>query len=239
MPHNSSHHLVPLVNLVLVLLIGTQGCGQGAGVREASPERSCELHLGLLRRAICEYREKHGDLPRMTVGPNGDTHSWRVLVGLAHVDMTHYTREYHFDSPWHDAENVETLYACAISPFLSCPTEKQGLEVTHATYLLLVRPHMRDADANQDVAHGLPADAVLIVESIHSGIGFGEPRDLDWDDLWEDDSPFGPGKLHSLHPGVVKAMRVDGKIIDISKRLDKDEVRRLLSGTTGQKRQKR
>jgi hypothetical protein len=72
---------------------------------------------------------------------------------------------------------------------------------------------------------------VVIVESLDSGIEFAEPRDLLWDDLWKGPSPFGPGKLNSPHPDVVKALRVDGKVIDIPKRLSKEETRKLLMGS--------
>ncbi|MHC4178217.1 MAG: hypothetical protein ACYSWU_11965 [Planctomycetota bacterium] len=79
----------------------------------------------------------------------------------------------------------------------------------------------------------MPPDAVLIVECAKSGIKHAEPRDLHWETLWEGDSPFGKGKLNSFHPNVVKALRVDGKVIDISKNISKERLRELLMGTPG------
>ena len=52
----------------------------------------------------------------------------------------------------------------------------------------------------------LPDEAVLIVESEGCHTQYGEPKDLDLEDLFKGPSPFGIGKLNSLHPGVVKAL---------------------------------
>jgi hypothetical protein len=74
-------------------------------------------------------------------------------------------------------------------------------------------------------------NAVIIVESAYCCVKWAEPRDLLWEDLWKDDSPFGKGKLNSVHPGVVKALRADGTVIDIPKDIGKTELELLLNGT--------
>lgn len=76
----------------------------------------------------------------------------------------------------------------------------------------------------------LPPNAVVIVESANCEIGIAEPRDISWDSLWEGRSPYGKGKLNSMHPEVVKGIRVDGTIIDIPKRLDREDLKMFLNG---------
>ena len=44
------------------------------------------------------------------------------------------------------------------------------------------------------------------------------------------DSPFGVGRLNSRHAKVVKALRADGKVIDIPKDIAKADLRKLLLG---------
>jgi hypothetical protein len=91
---------------------------------------------------------------------------------------------------------------------------------------MLKRPGAGDGSID-----ALPSDAVIVVESAQCGVRWAEPRDLPWDELWKGDSPFGKGKLNSLHPDVVKALQADGKVIDIPKTIGKDELRGLLNGS--------
>jgi hypothetical protein len=96
---------------------------------------------------------------------------------------------------------------------------------------MLVRPDSAALDKNSGDAAPLPDDAVLIVESVGCRIEYGEPRDLRIEALFEGDSAFGVGKLNSLHPRVVRALRVDGKVIDIPKNISREDLRKLLEGT--------
>ncbi len=100
------------------------------------------------------------------------------------------------------------------------------MDYSFTTYLMLVRPADEDGKTQT-----LSPDAVLVVESANCGIGIAEPSDLRWETLWEGDSPFGKGKLNSMHPDVVKALRVDGEVIDIPKKIGKTELRKLLNGS--------
>jgi hypothetical protein len=213
----------------LCCLLGFSGC-QRPG-RQASPETSCQWNLGYLGKGIAGYRSVHGELPQVFVGPEGYKHSWRTLV-VPYVFPEQSATTYHFDQPWDSQNNRE-----ALSRFLDFSVHRCPLDPSPAghpfftSYLMLVRPPVKDSATGEMRAAILATDAVLVVESVDCGVQFAEPRDLPWEDLWKDDSPFGKGKLNSLHPRVVKALRADGKVIDIPKDITKEGLRKLLTGT--------
>jgi hypothetical protein len=222
------------VGLLLVgtaIVLGGSGCDRR--IREAPPDQVCGEQLKDIGKAIVEYRKEHGDLPHVVPGPGGLQHSWRTLLTpslIARCDFGN-TLDYRFTEPWDSPHNRDALRNCLVWNMYICPLESREWGYPSISYVMLVRPAVKDAKTGRLVDPPLPGDAVLIVESAHCGIKHFEPKDLDWDTLWKGDSPFGPGKLNSLHRDVVKAVRVDGKVIDIPKTINKDKLRKLLSGT--------
>ncbi|NQU23070.1 MAG: DUF1559 domain-containing protein [Candidatus Nealsonbacteria bacterium] len=214
-------------------LLCLNGCHRGA--KEASPEVSCHWNLELLGKGVTGYRSAHGELPQVSIGPKGDEHSWRVLVvPCVFPEQSGITSSYRLDQPWDSEDNRDALWPGFLENFVhSCPLDPSPTEDRFFTsYLMLVRPSVRDSETGEMKAASLAPDAVLVVESVNCGIEFAEPRDLPWDDLWEGDSPFGKAKLNSLHRDVVMALRVDGKVIEIPKDITKKDLRKLLSGNT-------
>jgi hypothetical protein len=193
-----------------------------------------EIQLKQLGQAIVEYRTQHGDLPPVTLGPGGLQHSWRVLLApkLLARSLVQKTIDYRFDEPWNSAHNRDSVLNSDLSCRYTCPLENPTVGYRFVSYVMLVRPS-KDAGGGSAAKAQLPDDAVLIVESAYSGIEYGEPRDLQWETLWKGDSPFGRGKLNSLHKNVIKGVRVDGKVIDIPKTIGRDELRKLLNGSLG------
>jgi len=135
---------------------------------------------------------------------------------------------------WDSPHNLGALPEFGTQIHFSCPAEvRRGpAPFPFTSYLMLVRSPASSAEKRSAPASSLPPDAVLIVESADCGIKFAEPRDLPWETLWEGASPFGKGKLNSFHPRVVKALRGDGKVIDIPKSIDKQDLQKLLMGTS-------
>ena len=217
------------------VVLGSFGCNRRGGW-ELPPDRVCgESKLKDIGKALVEYRKKHGDLPHVVPGPEGLQHSWRVLLTPSLIARSDYgnTIDYRFAEPWDSPHNRDALLSTCLSALCmyTCPFEIKDEFYPYVTYVMLVRPPAKDAETGRLVEAALPDDAVLIVESAHCGIRNFEPKDLDWDTLWKGDSPFGPGKLNSLHRDVVKAVRVDGKVIDIPKTISKDKLRKLLNGS--------
>jgi hypothetical protein len=181
-----------------------------------------------------KYRQEHGELPQTFVSPEGYKHSWRLLVAPALFDRwapkAPFSSTYRFDRPWDSKENRRVVAAYWVTSQFTCPFEAKSFDYRFVTDVMLVRGKTKAAKDGSSRRAPLPSEAVLIVESSRCGIECGEPRDLNWDDLWAGESPFGRGKLYSLHPDVVKAIRVDGKVIDIPKDITKDRLRALLDG---------
>jgi hypothetical protein len=200
-------------------------------VRDLSPEESCQRHLEYLGKGMAGYRNAHGDLPQVLEGPNGDKHSWRILVA-SYVSPDKPFVDYRLDRPWDSVHNRRQLAPLLYIFFSRCRLDPSPAGYPFFTsYLMLVRPPVRDSETGEMKAPPLATDAVLVVESVDCGVAFAEPRDLPWEDLWKGDSPFGKGKLNSRHRNVVMALRVDGKVIEIPKNITKEDLKKLLAGT--------
>ena len=222
-----------------ILLVGilssmsfTCSCAQKRA-SEVSPARFCEMKLESLSRAIKQYRAANGNLPPTTTSAEGIKHSWRVLVApflIAQLDNPGEF-DYRFQESWNSPHNRRVFQKSLLTSHLTCPTESQSLSYPYTSYVMLLRNDSDHLDDNKSVHASLPQDAVLIIESTDCRIEYGEPRDIDLASLFENDSPFGVGKLNSHHPSVVRAIRVDGKVIDIPKQIDKASLRQLLAGT--------
>jgi hypothetical protein len=215
---------------VFCFLLYLAGCQHGH--REATPEVSCQQNLELLGKGIAGYRNVHGELPQRFVGPEGDEHSWRTLV-VPYVLPGRSPTSYQFDEPWDSQNNRKAFWPGFLESFVHrCPLDPAPIgDPFFTSYLMLVRPPVKDSETGETRAATLANDAVLIVESVDSGIGFAEPRDLPWEDLWSGDSAFGKGKLNARHSKVVKALRVDGKVIDIPRDISEENLRKLLGGS--------
>jgi hypothetical protein len=223
--------VISLLAVALTFAVSKLGTGPRFG-EEVSPDRVCQRQLEALGKATVDYRRKHGDLPQSIMGPEGHKHSWRTLLvaTLLARSGVQKTVDYRFDEPWDSAGNRGSVRNSTLSCRCTCPLENNIIGHPFISYVMLVRPANKAAREGRLGEATLPDDAVLIVESANCRIEYAEPKDLEWNALWEGESPFGVGKLNSLHPGVVKAVRVDGKVIDIPKSLGRDELKKLLNG---------
>jgi len=192
--------------------------------RETPHDEVCRMWLGYLGGAIERYRHDKSHLPCDIKGSAGLMESWRLQVMPYHHlwELLDYRPEEPWDSP-HNRKEAEQR-----GPFMyQCRVKWSSAERPFTSYLMLIRPDREGPNG----AMSLPADAVLVVESVGCEIGCFEPRDLQWDDLWRGDSPFGVGKLNSRHPNYVRALRVDGEVIEIPKDIDSESLRKLLNGS--------
>jgi hypothetical protein len=230
---NGAHNLVMSVPASLTwMLMCMTGCAPDHVGREVSPDRFCTIKMELLGKAIKDYRLKHGDVPQVMSG-SGGIYSWRVLLApymLAHTDHQENI-DYRFNEAWDSPHNRKTFRNSWLLGSLTCPLENPLGDYPYVSYVMLVRPKASTPATEHSEKASLSSKAILIVESVQCGIEYTEPKDLDWNTLWKDDSPFGLGKLHSLHSSVVKAIRADGEVIEIPKSISKDNLRKLLNGS--------
>lgn len=230
---NIRNRATALVGLVVVCL--SLSCSV-SGVPEVSPARACDHRLARIGRAIAKYRTENGPLPQSVVGPTGLEHSWRVLVApYVRAELDGETDlAYRFDEPWDSLHNRQELLNRVPCQY-TCPSESTDLGYQLTSYLMLV--HNQSGSSRDGALVSLPGDAVLVVESARCGIAYAEPRDIDLDSLLGGDSAFGVGRLNSLHPSVVKALRVDGQVIEIPKDTPSEKLRVMLQGSVGAGRQ--
>lgn len=217
------------VMLVVVMAGLCSGCPAVSSAPEAPPDKVCEHHLARLGEAIAAYHHEKGSLPQSMTGVAGFKRSWRVLIAPYLMGSDSQSLDYRLDEPWDSPHNRQQLLNWVPGKF-TCPLESDRIDYPFASYAMLVRA---DSTGSKEGAHDvmpLPHDAVLIVESAGCRIEYGEPRDIDIESLFKGDSPFGVGKLNSFHPKVIKALRVDGKVIDIPKDISKEDLRKLLMG---------
>lgn len=215
---------------LLVILLPCWGCGDGS-VREAAPEATCEHRLQSVGAALRQYRQEHGVLPPSEfVDSGGYSHSWRILVlpyCLAGTSGEESMRGYGFDQPWNSPNNLSWARESCNGSLFHCRADGKSADDLRTSYLMLVRPD-RD-DGRYDI---LPEDAVVVVECAGCEVNWLEPKDIELEELFEAPSPFGIGRLNSNHSDVVKAIRVDGTVVDIPKNATKAEVRALLDGAS-------
>jgi hypothetical protein len=210
---------------VLYYLLHPVSCG----VAEMPPDGECDRRLDVIAQAIACYRNEEGPLPQVLAEPNGLNRSWRTLLAPYLSKGRSHNFDYRSDEPWNSPHNrlqFRTWVPCRYT----CPLEANSADYPFASYVMLKR--MKSSEREKDVRKDtqLADDAVLIVESADCQIEPGEPRDVDIESLFKGDSPFGIGRLNSLHPKVVKAMRTDGRVIDIPKDISKEDLRKLLQG---------
>ena len=202
-----------------------------SSARQLVGSAACEASLEGVARAIRRYRTTHGALPEHEVLRNGHKHSWRAaLADFFFPDNPQASQGlqggYDFGAPWNSDSNRSSLRA--VSSLFNCIEENTSLDYPYTSFVMLLR---RSADGNTFISpNALPPKAVLVIESIDSGIETGEPRDIEIADLFDGNGPFGPGRLNSRHEHHVNAMCVDGSVINIPKNISEDELKKLLAG---------
>ncbi len=218
--------------MLLVAMAGLcSGCPAISSAPEAPPDTVCEHHLVRLGETIAAYRREKGSLPQIMTGAAGFKCSWRVRIAPYLMDGDSQSFDYRLEESWDTAYNRQQLLNWIPCKF-TCPLESNRTDYPFTSYTMLLRADSTGSNGEGCEVMPLPDDAVLIVESVGCRIEYGEPRDIDIETLFRGDSPFGVGKLNSLHPKVVKALRVDGKVIDIPKDIAKKALQKLLAGTT-------
>lgn len=216
--------------LLVIVAAACAGCPAVSSIPESPPEDFCQSRLTRLGKAIAMYRLEEGSLPPSIAGTGGSKQSWRTLIAPYLMGRDSHDFDYRPDEPWDSTHNRQQFLNWVPCKF-ACPLESDRIDYPFASYVMLVRADSTGSAEGARNVMPLPDDAVLVVESAGCHIEYGEPRDIDIDSLFKGDSPFGVGKLNSLHPKVVKALRVDGKVIDIPKDISKEDLRRLLAGT--------
>lgn len=207
-----------------------------------------QMKLRQIVQALKAYETQYGALPPpYTVDSKGKKmHSWRVLI-LPYLGAPHIYNQYNFAEPWDSPNNIRL--AAQIPDAFSCSIDPSSKSLGETSYVVVLGPRtaFRDPTLNADektknleivtsneITDGLE-NTILVVEYHQSGIGWTEPKDLQFGrmsfNVNEDRSNT---EIRSKHEGVVFAARGDGKAIRIEDGASAADVRAMLTIDAGE-----
>jgi hypothetical protein len=164
------------------MMLPTVNSNSGASLKR----EKCNNNLKQLAVAMHHYHERNGCFPPAFVADkNGKPmHSWRALLlpFLEGVPQD-LVAKYNFDEPWDSVGNRKvTDVPLAV---YHCPSEPSAKEPT-TSYMMVVGlhtisdgPHSR---RGSDITDGF-SNTIMLVEVADSGVGWAEPKDLDFDKI--------------------------------------------------------
>ena len=165
----------------------------------AARASACRGMLTQIAWALEGYHQHYGTLPPAYIADASGRrlHSWRVLI-LPFWDSGIPYEKYHFDEPWNGPRNSALASAYGDrSPFL-CPSDTDD---EHTSYVVVVGQRtLWHGDTPVRIDPG-SRDEVLVVEVHGSGIHWMEPRDIEYEDALDPNSPVRPRLEHTHGSG--------------------------------------
>jgi len=203
--------LITSVALGSLLLVGVLTWITRA--REGARASTCKGRLSYLGYALQSYHDEYGVLPPAYVEDSSGRrmHSWRVLL-LAFCDNRELYEQYRFDEPWNGPHN--SLLADKLHPSTnpySCPSDVEG---TQTSYVVIVGPRTLWPGSTSVGFDAGSSDTLLVLEIRDSGIGWMEPRDLEFDEAWAPVNSAHP-RLERVHSGVLYYVNAAGRVLSI------------------------
>lgn len=207
--------------LVALLLPAVQSA------REAARRAQSMNNLKQIGLAFHNYHEVYKKFPgSKNLGPDGKTvHSWRVAI-LPFVDQVELHNQYKLDEPW-DSEHNRKLLA-RMPPVFRSPNATN--DATYPSYFGLTGASAGLGDGNgekiRDFIDGT-SNTILIV---------GAQREIPW--TKPEDIPFDPKKdlpkFGGYHPQGFLGLLCDGSVRFLSKGIDEDVLKALLTRNGGE-----
>lgn len=187
-PRNSTAYRRLLVAFAvgLFFLVGTitlAGVGLFYAVDQAklAARRTSSAHnLKNIVLAMHAYHDEHGKFPRAgwTLPDGGRTRSWRVSL-LPYLEQKQLFEQIRSDEPWNsDANRTVTRYRPSL---FRIPVDDDRSD-SDTDYLVITGPGTlfeEGRDLNFAACTDGPANTIIAVEVLDSGIHWAEPRDLD------------------------------------------------------------
>jgi hypothetical protein len=203
------------------------------GARESARRAQCRNNLKQIGLALFNYHQTFGSFPPpyITDGEGRPRHSWRVLI-RPFLDASPFYNSYRFDEPW-DGPNNAQLIASERGGWYwhHCPSEHHDDPFT-TDYVAIVGPgtawNVDHPVSVDDMADG-PANTLLLVEVVGSGINWAEPRDLALDRIAPTVNAKSVLGISSRHVGGAYGLMADGSVVFLSDKLSAATIRGLLT----------
>ena len=176
---------------------------------EIARDTSCQGTLTCIAIAMQDYHERYGHFPpAFLAGKDGKpAHSWRILL-LEFLDSQTF-ESYRFDEPWDGANNkklVDKMPTC-----YACPADPESKANRQTNYFVVVGPDTAfpgfDTVKLDDIKRP-HAKTLLVVEAVHQGVSWMEPKDLSFAKMsFKFNDPTQPSisSNHRREPGAVMA----------------------------------
>jgi type II secretory pathway pseudopilin PulG len=185
---NAKSPLIELAVLVLILLFLIALLGPALQpTRESGRQAQCYNNLHLIGRALQAYHDENGCFPPAYLADNNGKPllSWRMLI-LPYLERSDLYTMYKFNEPW-DGPNNKKPSAARVSVY-KCPSDPSvgGTANPVTSYVAVAGTNAawtgdksrKLSDFGDDAS-----DTIIVVEVLHSGIAWAEPKDLSLDQL--------------------------------------------------------
>jgi prepilin-type processing-associated H-X9-DG protein len=233
-----------IVAIILgVLLVGALACGgilfalllpAVQAARDAARRTQSSNNLKQIGLAMHNYHDANQTFPPAYVADadGKPMHSWRVLM-LPYLEQGALFNQYNMNEPWDGPTNSQI--SSTIIPTYDSPTDA-AVGAT-ADYLIVAGPEtIFDAAKPAKMAEIVDgtSNTILVVESVGSGIGWSEPRDLSLANL---DLTINGTPGNSIRSGNAQGASVlfaDGSVRFLKNGTDPQVLRALLTKGGGE-----
>jgi hypothetical protein len=207
---------------------------QGGIPKAASDRTQCKHNLSVLAMAMHNYHDAYGSFPPAYIadGNGRPLHSWRVLL-LPFLEHRNLYKLYRFDEPSDGPHN--SALAARMPPEFRCQADT-GPD-TDASYFVVVGPKTVFPGATPVAIKDIPdgtSNTILLVEAVHTGIKWLEPRDLTYEQAIRGINPKAGG-ISSHHPGGAQVALADGSRRFLPDEIPVEQLKLLLQRDDGQK----
>jgi type II secretory pathway pseudopilin PulG len=182
---------VEIVVIVVILLLLVALLWPAVQIaRESGRRAQCLNNLNQIAKALQAYQQANGHFPPAYLVDNSGKPllSWRMLI-LPQLDNSALHTTYNLGEPWDGANNKKP--SASRLPIYECPSDPSvwGTAIPLTSYVAVVGTNAAWTGDKPRKLSDFGDDAfstIMVVEVLHSGIAWAEPKDLSLDQLGGD-----------------------------------------------------
>ncbi|MCE5266993.1 MAG: DUF1559 domain-containing protein [Planctomycetaceae bacterium] len=224
--------LLVLVIAVVVYVVEEQQYALGRARRA-----QCQGNMKGIAVALAMYQGQYGSLPPAHIDATNGTrmHSWRTIIatqpGLNYAFPA--ATVYDFQQPWNGPHNTK-IGDCR-PPAYVCPSDGDANATGRlVNYFVIEGDKTWFPPKNVRSLTGRPADAgsILFAEARGLGVGWTEPRDLNYNGMSFSINGSGAPCISSAHPNGANVGMADASIQFINKDIAPEVLKQMLRAPT-------
>ena len=217
--------VIGILGVIVALLLPAK-----RSAREAARRNACLSNLKQIALALENYKEAKGTYPpAYTVDEEGNRlHSWRTLI-LPYMEHKLLYEKIDLTKPWDHPANAEAMETvCEVFLCPSYPGEE--LETTY--HAVIGEDCVFSGSDGRDPAEIIDekSSTIMIVEvGSERAVHWMSPEDITAADFLK----LGP-EMNEIHPGIFQVVLADGHVDSITRDIDWDVVRGMLTIAGGE-----